>query len=55
MKEIILSTLAVVTILSTTVIADGYTLAPVGSYVSGDSYALTPDGSYVGYWSKEKN
>jgi len=40
MKKIILSTLAVVTILSTTAVADGYILAHDGSYVS--------DGSYVG-------
>ena len=47
MKNIILSTLTVVTVLSTTAVADGYTLAPDGSYVSGDSYSLAPDGSYV--------
>ena len=42
MKKPILSILIVVTILSTTVVADG-------SYVAGDSYSLAPDGSYVGY------
>ena len=33
MKKIILSTLAVVTILSTTAVADRYTLAPDGSFI----------------------
>jgi len=45
MKKIIVSA---VLVMSTMVYADGYTLAPDGSYVGGNSSSLAPDGSYVG-------
>ncbi len=47
MKKIILSAVAVATMLNAAVAADGYTLTPDGGYVAGDSYSLAPDGSYV--------
>ena len=33
-------------LLSTTIYADGFTMIPDGSYVSGDSYHIAPDGTY---------
>ena len=44
MRKVFLTVLILVGIL----MADGYTLAPDGSYVSGDSATLAPDGTYVG-------
>lgn len=46
MKKIIVSA---VLVMSTMVYADGYTMAPDGSYVGGSSSQLAPDGTYIGY------
>ncbi len=45
MRKIIISGLLVA---STMVCADGYTMAPDGSYVGGDNYTMIPDGSFIG-------
>lgn len=44
MRKVFLTVLILVGIL----MADGYTLAPDGSYVGGSTSTLAPDGSYVG-------
>jgi len=47
MKNTILSTIVVVTLLSTASLASDYVMAPDGSYVAGDSYSMATDGSFV--------
>lgn len=45
MKKVVLSAIAVTTILSTVILADGYTMTPDGNYVGGDSSSMTSNES----------
>jgi len=48
MNKILISTITALTLLTQMSYAEGYTMAPDGSYVAGDSYSMAPDGSYIG-------